>query len=372
MLGVQSIWSSSDNAFKTYGFGQWDGSHNVGYTTGNPPSNQSMNYGQVLTYADQSGAQTNNLRNTINAAVYTGSGGMMYLTSGGGIYRGTLSTNMATLKATTAESSGTFKSLNDGVGNYVVGNTGTLLQKSSTWQTIPLYTSGTTLCLNNLFGVAVDSYGHVVVVGDKGTIFSNGTSSWVYIQPTDINGTVITSALRSVAWGNGYWIAVGDKGVILKSTDGSTWQQINNDYLSQNDLSSRNLNVVTYNASTHTFSIGGDGTLFLTSGDSDPSFSLCATPTRDTGSTSGTMTRMYYKGSNSDPKNNTAVPIAQQITSNTNPSTTISSTIIDTDYEKGEALSYYLVVGNMDGDNNYLHPVVYASSGVITATEYKK
>jgi hypothetical protein len=132
---------------------------------------------------------------------------------------------------------------------------------------------------------------------------------------------------------------------------------------------------VIYNASTNTFSVGGEGSTFLTSGDNPPSFSKCASPTPDSaGSGTNTMVRLYYKGSGKNPKDTSgnAVPASQQITSNTNPSTTISSTIIDTDYEKGEALSYYLVVGNLDGDNNYLKPQVYASSAVITATEYKK
>jgi hypothetical protein len=71
---------------------------------------------------------------------------------------------------------------------------------------------------NALYGLAYGN-GTFVAVGDLGTILSS--SDGITWFPRSVSGTDLW--LKSVAYGNGSFVAVGDFGAVLTSTDGITW-----------------------------------------------------------------------------------------------------------------------------------------------------
>jgi hypothetical protein len=60
-----------------------------------------------------------------------------------------------------------------------------------------------------------------VAVGWQGSILSGGNDSTLQ----DTASTVPNVIYRGITYGNGYWVAAGDQGTILSSTDGLTWTQ---------------------------------------------------------------------------------------------------------------------------------------------------
>lgn len=253
-----------------------------------------------------------------------------------------------------------------------VNSTGTKIS-SATW--IPKTTTdfdGSAL-INNLRAISGDNRPNNainvwVAVGDKGTIVSSNDNgdTWTRRECLDTSGAQILTNLTGVRYGNGYWIACGEGGVILQSTDGAVWTQI------QADLTPRNLYSVDWSPVHHTFNISGDA-LILNSRDDTISFNATLINPPDE---SYTLERVWYRGSFANPKwtgdlglssNGTplggnAVPTGSRLLNGQ----TVSSTFIDTKYSKTDEISYYLVIGNLKG------ATVYVDAPVITATEYKK
>ena len=175
--------------------------------------------------------------------------------------------------------------------------------------------------------VAVGQFGMIQVSTDDGDSFTQVNS------PTAVT-------LRAVRYGNGHWIAVGDDGVILLNsgdpTDSADWSII------QDTLTDRNLFSIDYSSFYNTFNIGGQAIL-LNSADSTISFT--ATLTNAPAETYD-LTRLTFFGSHPLVSNVSLPPAEAQITNGQ----IFSTTIVDTQYVEGQETTYYLVVGNMNGD----------------------
>jgi uncharacterized delta-60 repeat protein len=61
--------------------------------------------------------------------------------------------------------------------------------------------------------------GRFIVVGDRGVILTSDDKGATWTRRS--SGT--STRLNAVAYGNGWWIAVGEQGVVLVSSDGITW-----------------------------------------------------------------------------------------------------------------------------------------------------
>lgn len=60
-----------------------------------------------------------------------------------------------------------------------------------------------------------------VTVGWQGSVLSGGNSTPLL----DTSSAIPDVLYRGITYGNGYWVAAGDQGTILSSTDGLTWTQ---------------------------------------------------------------------------------------------------------------------------------------------------
>ena len=109
-----------------------------------------------------------------------------------------------------------------------VGRDGTIITSgdSETW------TARTSNATNILTGVGHDGDSRWVVVGYNGTILtSTDGETWTAVvddkgTPADTSDDTnwTTNHLDNVAYGNNTWVAVGNAGTILTSTDGQTWE----------------------------------------------------------------------------------------------------------------------------------------------------
>jgi hypothetical protein len=253
----------------------------------------------------------------------------------------------------------------------IVGQTGTILRSARTigasdfansWSSKPTYLNSNTSTplLTDLYSVAGDDtdnspatskwcavgqYGMIQVSQDDG-------DTW-----TQVNiGSNITCDFNGVRYGNGKWVAVGDGGNIYVSSNianANAWSQISTSNLNYtngtnygsiygNSNNSRQLNTVTYNGEWDTWNIGGQG-LILYSGDNANTFQVAyeegASETYD-------LTRVTFFGSWPNVANVSRPPAEQRILNNQ----IFSGTILDTGYVAGQETTYYLVIGNMNGN----------------------
>jgi hypothetical protein len=253
----------------------------------------------------------------------------------------------------------------------VILNTNTHVLNPITWSGKDVFDLEGNKFLIHLYGVASDdavnsSTNKWVAVGERGAIVSsldNG-ETWTIREAFNADGSKITVTLRGVRHGNGRWVAAGENGVILTSTDTITWTRINKDYLVTNEWDTRHFYTVEHDILTNKFVVGGENIILNSSSTTTPDFVK-----RYVGSPDETydMERLWYRGSHANARTTgTAVASTSQLLNGQ----TVSSTIIDTDYKKGDELGYYLVVGNIKGGAT--PPLVQAGGSVITATEYKK
>ena len=244
--------------------------------------------------------------------------------------------------------------------SVAVGGTGTILVSSRTWasNTVHTWLAKSVNGLNglplqtDLYGVAGDdtvesSASKWVAVGEYSVVMysaDNGEHWTQYATPTATN-------LNAVRYCNGTWVAVGDAGTILSSTDGMTWTQVTSG-------TTLNLFTIDYSPEWNTINIGGQG-IILHSSASSLSFStvvsLAPSETMD-------LTRLTYFGSNDTVGNTTVGPAAQQILNNQ----VFSGTVVDTAYSAGQETTYYLVIGNMAGET------VLAGQVFLQVTEVKR
>ncbi len=155
-----------------------------------------------------------------------------------------------------------------GVGQEVTANAGTAAPTISTCSIICLSTNGSswttqspTLSANGIYG-GTSSNTRIVLVGENGLVYSStNATTWT---AGSISGSPITTNINSVAYGNGIFIAVGDKigssssdpGLILKSTNGTTWTNVSSVY-----FTSDNLNKVTYGSDGYFYAVGQNATV---------------------------------------------------------------------------------------------------------------
>jgi hypothetical protein len=155
-----------------------------------------------------------------------------------------------------------------GVGEEVTSGAGTAAPVISSCSLI--YTSDDTtvwtkqtptLSTLGIYG-AVATTTSVIVVGESGLIYSTtNMSTWT---AGVISGSPVTTNINSVAFGNGVFVAVGDKtgtsstdpGLILRSTNGTTWTQVSSVFFTNN-----NLNKVTYGEDGYFYAAGENATI---------------------------------------------------------------------------------------------------------------
>jgi hypothetical protein len=253
-----------------------------------------------------------------------------------------------------------------------VGGFGTILRSDRSGMTSVAWTSLTILdkdgndfkkAFNAVAGddSAKSNTSKWVAVGESGYLFSsldNG-NTWTQREIMIDATTTFTQSFRDVRYGGGKWLAVADNYTAWTSTDTITWTAVT----LPTDTYSRNLYSVDYDSVSGRFNIGGDGIIL-----SSPAATFnWTTPYKVNPDESYTLERLWYRGSDANVKvYGTAVDSRNQLTNGG----TVSSTIIDTDYKKGDELGYYLVIGNVKG--GVAPQEVRCSGSVITATEYKK
>ena len=256
--------------------------------------------------------------------------------------------------------------------NYVahsVGQTGTLVRSLRSvigsgfgWSPVALYlydfvnnVQTTTPLLADLYGVTCDynssSAGRWVAVGQYGVIYAstdNG-ANWVQRQsPVSTNLNAVTYDFFAAKF-----IAVGDNGVILESTNTTTWTQV------QVGITDRDLNSIDFHPAWGTVNIVGteviihrpyNVTLYTVKAEPSPTEVY-------------PLTRLTFFGSYANSMQTSPEPSAGQQLIN---GQVFNTTIVDQNYTPGQETTYYLVVGNMRGARVYGGPLY------IQATEVKK
>jgi hypothetical protein len=259
----------------------------------------------------------------------------------------------------------------------IVGQTGTVLRSertlgasdySSSWTAKSIYIEGNTQrpLLSDLYSVASDNTTNSpatskwVAVGQYGMIqySSDDGDAWdqVYL------GNSVSCDFNGVKYGNGKWVAVGDGGNIYVSsnaanvgswvqfdtgnllyTNGASYGSIYGVYGNGNvNTNTRQLNTVNYNGQWDTWSIGGQG-IILYSNDNANTFKVAY---EQSPSETYDLERVTFFGSWPNVANVSRPPAEQQILNNQ----IFSGTIVDTSYVAGQETTYYLVIGNMNGN----------------------
>ena len=175
--------------------------------------------------------------------------------------------------------------------------------------------------------VAVGQYGMIQVSTDDGDTWDQ------VISP-------VATDLEGVKYGNGKWVVCGKAGTILVNsgdpTDSADWIQI------QSTLTEQDLFRVDHSPYWDTFNIAGTA-IILNSSDGTINFSSVFTAgpveTYD-------LTRLTFFGSH-PLVNDVSLPAAQEQLTN---GQVFSTTIVDTQYVQGQETTYFLVVGNMNGE----------------------
>ena len=175
--------------------------------------------------------------------------------------------------------------------------------------------------------VAVGQFGMIQVSTDDG-------DSWSQVEspvPQNLNG---------VRYCNNKWVVAGSAGVILVNdgdpTDSADWVQV------QSTLTDRDLFRVDYSPEFDRVSIGGTAVI-LNSDRATINFSIVFTAAP---AETYDLTRLTFFGSH-PLVNDVSLPDAQEQIENGG---VFSTTIVDTQYVQGQETTYFLVVGNMNGE----------------------
>lgn len=256
--------------------------------------------------------------------------------------------------------------------NYVAfscGQTGTLLGSNRSfagsgfgWSPVALYirdfvnnVNTTQPLLADLYSVTCDynstSTGRWVVVGQYGVIYAstNNGDTWTQRQ------SPVTTNLNDVTYDYfaAKFIAVGDNGVILESSDTITWTQV------QSGITDRNLNSIDFHPAWGTVNIVGTQVIIHR----PYGAGIYTVKSEPAPAEVYPLTRMTFFGSYANSMQTSPEPSAAQQLIN---GQVFNTTIIDQDYTVGQETSYYLVVGNMRGARIYGGPLY------IQVTEVKK
>lgn len=319
--------------------------------------------------------------NSWQPTLLVGSGGtILFLTGavttyGAGAFVRESSGTFAELRDISADISPTARTLaNVGTVKYVtVGTGGTILYNSRTYNSTGGTASSTgwsqssSPTIADLNAVAANFTSNIsantwVAVGERGTILKSNN----YNGPWTVANTVPTSQnLNGVDYINGYWVAVGDAGTILTSTDTDTWYGpvANPADGSISTVGARNLYGVAGSEITGQFMAAGEE-IILTSNTAAPNIGgwnsnlyLGGTSVRSQ------LTRLQFFGSWGNIANVSLPPASQRVTNGT----VVSGTYTDIDYDSGQTLTYYLVLGNMAGN-----VVITTNQPNMTLTEIKR
>jgi len=288
----------------------------------------------------------------------------------------------------TRETSGTFAELRDisadtaPGNNYVAGDTiryvavgtgGTILYNSRTYGTNGRVTStsgwstATSPTIADLNGVGSNFTANTdgntwVIVGDRGTVLRSTSYSGPYVAA---NVIPTTQNLQAVDYANGYWVAVGDAGTIITSTDADVWYGPVANPADGTDavIGARNLNGVAGGELTGQWIAAGEE-IILTSNTTQPNVGGWNSNAYLGGSSvRSQLTRLQYFGSWANIAN-VSLPPANQRVSNQQ---VVSGNYTDFDYDAGDTITYYLVLGNMSGN-----VVITTNQPNMTITEIKR
>ena len=105
--------------------------------------------------------------------------------------------------------------------SYVAVGDGGVIYSSdiNNWTTLGSAATNT----SETFNAIASSGGTLVAVGDKGTIrYSTNGTTWT--TPASISEDISAINLRGVTYANGRWVAVGSNGKVLTSTSVGTWE----------------------------------------------------------------------------------------------------------------------------------------------------
>jgi hypothetical protein len=268
--------------------------------------------------------------------------------------------------------------LNTGTNVYyvAVGAAGTILYNTKTYDSTgniassngwTQATSNTTATLNSVASnynrslsgnTAIITNGNAyVAVGNQGTIVycNNAVGNGPWLQA---NSVPITNNLQGVRYANGVWVAVGDAGTIITSTDGSNWT---GPYANPAATNNRNLYTVVpgyYNGRW----VAGGQEIIISSDTTNPG-GTWSNQYFAASSVNQTLTRLQYFGSGANVANVSLPPSNRQVTNQQ----VLGGTFTDYNYTAGQTITYYLVLGNMAGN-----AVITTNSPSITVTEYKR
>jgi hypothetical protein len=289
-----------------------------------------------------------------------------------------------------AETSGVFADLNDITSNYnnysyykstpasvsyvVVGTGGTILYNTRSYDSVGNTSSSTgwtqadSNTIQNLNGVQSNAglttqANAYVAVGRGGTILYSASVSGPWIAANSVPTTV---NLNAVGWTNNNWVAVGDAGTIITSTDGSNWTgPIANpaDGVTVPANGVRNLIGVAGGLVTNKFVTAGQE-IIMTSNTTSPTGGWNSTAYLGGSSVTSTLTRLQYQGSYANVANVSSPPPAQQQVTN---GQVVSGTYTDIDYTSGQDITYYLVLGNMVANTT-----IFTNGPSMSVTEFKR
>ena len=155
-----------------------------------------------------------------------------------------------------------------------VGTGGTLRTSTDglTWtaQTVPTSTTDLNRVLFNKWAVGERGVPEYIVVGDSGVILtSNNTINW-YVKTTPTS-----EDLRGVAYDGTTYVVVGDNGTVITSQNGNTW-------VSQTTGTTENLNDIIYNDDYDAFIAIGNNGVILRSTDSGVTWTALESGTDET------------------------------------------------------------------------------------------
>jgi hypothetical protein len=252
------------------------------------------------------------------------------------------------------------------VRSYRIYNTsGQLTNGPITWQVDGYGTGVNYATTKNLNGIASDGGRRWVAVGDGLTIlYKNGTGLGDWREATwNINNSTFASTnLHDVVYDPvyGIWSAVGDNGLIVNSADntGSVWGTSPAGV--GGSATTRNLYSITKGLYSDQYAIAGDSFIY-TLGPSGVRTNAYV----GTASFSSYLQRLQYQGSWRDASNVSAPPTSQQINNQS-----ISGTYVDYAYTAGGQYTYYVVVGNLNGNANVIS--TFATNPSLTISEIKR
>jgi len=221
--------------------------------------------------------------------------------------------------------------------------------------------------VQNLNGVVYNSTDNAwMVVGNQGTVLtssgSTGATWTTKSSPTPANLNDVTVFELGTAPFTRYWIAVGDGGTILVSTDiGNTWTTISNPASNGTLGFVRNLNAVAVQniMSTKYVLACGEGVILK----AEAPFTTWTT-VYDAGFVQNPdLQRVEYYGSYANVFTTTQPSTIQRLGNNQ----VIAGTFIDSNFTANIPVKYYLYAGSLLANS-----AVYVQGSTLTATEFKR